>query len=234
MRRAPEPDRVKLSPAWMALACIVSMAASFAAAPPTPLSAQDASPPDELSQLPPPDATPPGQTVIPDPDQFEAAAPTDDPELEADVRKLARQLRCPTCQALSIADSPSELAREMEGVIRLRLQEGMTPEEVRDSFVEAYGEWVLLSPDPRGFNLLVYILPFAVFLLGGGIVVVGMRRWLSVGEEEGSGTGSEGESGPGASPPPPAGGVDTPTETHLPGDRESPAREKGAQPAPPA
>jgi cytochrome c-type biogenesis protein CcmH len=127
---------------------------------------------------------PPTQTVIPDPDVFEAAAPTDDPELEAKVRKLARQLRCPTCQALSIADSPSELAREMEGVIRLRLQEGMSPEEVRKSFVDSYGEWVLLSPDPAGFNLLVYVLPFAVVLAGGAIVVVAMRRWLAASPPE--------------------------------------------------
>jgi cytochrome c-type biogenesis protein CcmH len=127
----------------------------------------------------PPPAPVPGQPVIPDPDQFEAAAPTDDPELEAQVRKLARQLRCPTCQALSIADSPSELAREMEGVIRMRLQEGMSPEEVRQTFVEAYGEWVLLSPNPSGFNLLVYLLPLGVLLVGGVIVVVGMRRWLA-------------------------------------------------------
>jgi cytochrome c-type biogenesis protein CcmH/NrfF len=117
--------------------------------------------------------------VPPDPTRFEANAPTDDPVLEAQVRKLARQLRCPTCQALSIADSPSELAREMEGVIRMRLQEGMTPEQVRASFVNSYGEWVLLSPDPTGFNLLVYVLPFAVLLLGAGIVTRGMRKWLA-------------------------------------------------------
>jgi cytochrome c-type biogenesis protein CcmH len=120
----------------------------------------------------------PGQAVVPDPEQFEATAPTDDPELEADVRKLARQLRCPTCQALSIADSPSELAREMEGVIRQRLQAGMTPEEVRESFVASYGEWVLLSPNPSGFNLLVYFLPLVVLLIGGVIIFVGVRRWL--------------------------------------------------------
>jgi cytochrome c-type biogenesis protein CcmH/NrfF len=141
---------------------------------PQPLAATGGS-----AQAPPvPGSQSPPQTVIPDPDQFEASAPTDDAELEAQVQRLARQLRCPTCQALSIADSPSELAREMEGVIRLRLQEGMTPEQVRQSFVNAYGEWVLLSPEPAGFNLLVYILPFAVFVLGGGIVVAGMRKWL--------------------------------------------------------
>jgi cytochrome c-type biogenesis protein CcmH len=135
--------------------------------------------PSPLAQAPP--ST---QTVVPDPDVFEAAAPTDDPELEAKVRKLARQLRCPTCQALSIADSPSELAREMEGVIRLRLQEGMTPEQVRQSFVDSYGEWVLLSPEPTGFNLLVYILPFVAVAVGGAIVVVGMRRWLAAARPE--------------------------------------------------
>ena len=128
------------------------------------------------------------RAIVPDPEQFDATAPTDDAELEADVRKLARQLRCPTCQALSIADSPSELAREMEGVIRLRLQEGMTPEEVRESFVDAYGEWVLLSPRPAGFNLLIYVLPFAVLLLGGVIVILGMRKWLGTPTDPNEGT----------------------------------------------
>lgn len=135
------------------------------------------------------------QQVIPDPDQFEATAPTDDPELEAQVRKLASQLRCPTCQALSIADSPSELAREMEGVIRMRLQEGMTPEEVRASFVDAYGEWILLSPDPSGFNLLIYILPVVVLLLGAGLVVGGMRKWLVQPGEAADGTAAGTEAG---------------------------------------
>lgn len=125
-----------------------------------------------------------GDVVIPDPEGFEAAAPTDDPELEAEVRRIAGQLRCPTCQALSIADSPSELSREMEGVIRDRLLEGMTAEEVRQSFVEAYGEWILLSPEPSGFNLLAYILPFVFLLIGGGVIVVGVRRWVAASPEE--------------------------------------------------
>lgn len=132
--------------------------------------------------------TPPGQSVIPDPDHFEATARTDDAELEAQVRKLAKELRCPTCQALSIYDSPSELAREMKGQIRARLQEGMTPEEVRASFVDAYGEWVLLSPEPSGFNLLIYVLPVLVLLIGAGIVLIGMRRWLV--QPEGGPSGS--------------------------------------------
>lgn len=142
----------------------------------------------------------PPTTTVPDPASFEAAAPTDDPELEAQVRKLASELRCPTCQALSIADSPSELAREMEGVIRDRLQSGMSPEEVRRSFVDSYGEWVLLSPNPAGFNLFVYLLPLAVLLVGGAVIVVGVRRWtqapahpFAVAAGESDGTAGDGD-----------------------------------------
>jgi cytochrome c-type biogenesis protein CcmH len=98
-------------------------------------------------------------------------------ETEMMVRSLAAELRCPVCQGVSIQESPTELALEMKGVIRGLLQEGKTPEEVKDYFVDRYGEWVLLEPRREGFNWLVYILPFVV--LGAGLVVVGrtVQRW---------------------------------------------------------
>ena len=132
---------------------------------------------------------PPGM-IVPNPGDFEASVPFEDPELEATVRMLARELRCPTCQALSIEDSPSELSQQMKEVIRDRLREGMTPEEVRQHFVAAYGEWILLSPTPTGFNLLVYVLPFVALLIGTAVVIVGMRRWMGAGAPEGSTSGS--------------------------------------------
>lgn len=169
--RAPAPTRARRTagvPHAAAVALVLLVAGT-----PSALAPQEA-----------PETTPPDRTVVPDPSTFDASAPTDDPELEARVRALASQLRCPTCQALSIADSPSELAREMEGVIRIRLQEGMSPEEIRRSFVDSYGEWILLSPEPSGFNLLVYLLPLAAVLIGSAIVITAVRRWLSTPEPE--------------------------------------------------
>lgn len=121
----------------------------------------------------------PQGTVVPDPDVFQESQPFEDPEMEATVRMLATQLRCPTCQALSIEDSPSELSQQMKAVIRDRLREGMTPDEVKAHFVAAYGEWILLSPTPSGFNLLVYLLPLAAVLMGGGLIAVAMRKWMA-------------------------------------------------------
>ncbi|HUF27346.1 MAG TPA: cytochrome c-type biogenesis protein [Gemmatimonadaceae bacterium] len=101
-----------------------------------------------------------------------------DPTLEAMTRKVAGELRCPVCQGLSINDSPAELAVQMKDVIRDKLAAGETPEEVKAYFIERYGEWVLLAPDPRGINLAVYILPALALLGGAGMIVFAVRRWL--------------------------------------------------------
>lgn len=101
------------------------------------------------------------------------AAPVD----EAQVTAIASQLRCVVCQNLSVADSPSEMARQMRGVIRERLARGETPEQVMAYFVDKYGEWILLSPRPQGFNLVVWVAPFAGLFAGLGIVLLVVLRW---------------------------------------------------------
>ena len=105
------------------------------------------------------------------------AAPPPGSVNEDTVREIAAQLRCVVCQNLSVADSPSEMANQMRGIIRERLQAGDTPEQVVTYFVDKYGEWILLSPRPRGFNLLVWVLPFAGIAVGLVVVLLLARRW---------------------------------------------------------
>lgn len=104
--------------------------------------------------------------------------PAAETHLDEDVRAIALDLRCPVCQNLSVGDSPSELAQEMRQLIREQLQQGKTPGEVLDYFVARYGEWILLAPPKRGFNLVIWLFP--VVLVPAGIVVVYLaaRRWV--------------------------------------------------------
>ncbi|ATB32653.1 cytochrome c-type biogenesis protein [Melittangium boletus] len=92
------------------------------------------------------------------------------PPLEARVQVLGKELRCAVCQGLSVADSPSSMARAQLDKIRELVTEGKTDQEVRDYFVARYGEWVLLQPNADGFNLLVWLGPVAL-LLGGAFVI---------------------------------------------------------------
>ena len=102
--------------------------------------------------------------------------------LEARTTAVAAELRCPVCQGLSIQDSPSELSQEMRGMVRDQLRAGKTPSEIKAFFVSKYGEWILLTPNARGFNLLLYILPFALLLGGMAVIVVLVRRWTHAAE----------------------------------------------------
>jgi len=98
-------------------------------------------------------------------------------DLEDRVREVASELRCVVCQNLSVADSPSDLAKEMRNLVREQVQQGKSREEIQAYFVSRYGEYVLLSPPKRGFNLLVWGLPFLAIAVGGGVVYLVARRW---------------------------------------------------------
>jgi cytochrome c-type biogenesis protein CcmH len=97
--------------------------------------------------------------------------------LEDRVRAIASQLRCPVCQNLSVADSPSEMAQQMRAVIRERLAAGQSRGEIEGYFVGKYGQWILLSPRRSGFNLVLWIGPFAAAALGLLIAARLVHRW---------------------------------------------------------
>jgi cytochrome c-type biogenesis protein CcmH len=109
--------------------------------------------------------------------QSSAPAAPARPVSEQDVYEVAAQLRCVVCQTLSVADSPSEMATQMRGIVRERLAAGESPAQVRQYFVERYGDWILLAPPRRGFTLLVWLAPFVAVLVGVVIVAVRLKGW---------------------------------------------------------
>jgi cytochrome c-type biogenesis protein CcmH len=99
-----------------------------------------------------------------------------DPTLEARARALSAELRCMVCQNQSIDDSDAPLAADIRVLLRERIEAGDTDEQVMDFLVARYGEFVLLKPRLNAHTALLWITPFAVLLIGGGIAALGWRR----------------------------------------------------------
>ncbi len=91
--------------------------------------------------------------------------------LESLTEKVSSLMRCPVCQGLSVADSPTPLAAAMKNEVRDLLAAGYSRDQVLDYFEQSYGEFIRLAPHARGFNLTVWLAPLALLLLGVALIL---------------------------------------------------------------
>lgn len=99
----------------------------------------------------------------------------DDPALEERARSLSLNLRCLVCQNQSIDDSNAELARDLRLLVRERLVEGDSDDEVINYVVSRYGEFVLLTPRFSVQTVLLWGAPLLIFLAGAAVMIVNAR-----------------------------------------------------------
>lgn len=97
---------------------------------------------------------------------WRALAPPREVSLHDRAVAVETTLRCPTCQGLSIADSPSPIAAGMRQQVEHQLAAGATPDQVRSYFTARYTDWILLDPPRRGVGWLVWLAPPALLLAG--------------------------------------------------------------------
>ncbi|GEM_PF-335785 len=104
-----------------------------------------------------------------------ADSPTDQ-----EVSKIGRELKCPVCQNISVADSASELAGQMRATIKEKLEAGESKQDIIRFFVDRYGEEVLLNPPKDGFTSLVWLVPPVLISLMGAALFLSFRRNTSL------------------------------------------------------
>jgi cytochrome c-type biogenesis protein CcmH len=106
-----------------------------------------------------------------------AAWPRPDHSVPARVRGLAQELRCVDCEGLSVWDSGTDSAKATRRDIAARIRAGQGDGEIRQAYVDRYGESVLLKPSSDGVGLLVWALPVLVLVLAAGGLALALRRW---------------------------------------------------------
>ena len=84
-----------------------------------------------------------------------------------DENKIYKNLRCLICQGQSVAESNTEFAQTIKLVVQDLIVEGKTENEIYTFLTEKYGEWILYKPQFNQQNLVLWKLPYLIFLIGG-------------------------------------------------------------------
>ena len=102
-----------------------------------------------------------------EPDEF-----LQNPKKELRARNISKNIRCLVCQNQSIDESSAPLAKDLRILIRKKIKQGNSDEEIYDFLTERYGDFILLNPPFKISTLFLWILPF-VFLAVGIFVIFG-------------------------------------------------------------
>ena len=97
-------------------------------------------------------------------------------EDENKLLKVYKNLRCLVCQGQSIADSNSDFAATIKLVVQDQFNEGKTEDEIYKFLTSKYGEWIVYQPTFSKNNFLLWILPYALFIFGGFIIFLLVKK----------------------------------------------------------
>ena len=112
--------------------------------------------------------------IIPGSAMAQGSDPTDD-----EVNAIAKELYCPVCENISLDACGTTACEQWRGIIRDKLKEGWSEDEIKTYFVDQYGDRVMAEPPRQGFNWLVYIVPLLVFIIGIILLYRAFQIWRS-------------------------------------------------------
>ena len=98
------------------------------------------------------------------------------PKQEMRARNISKNIRCLVCQNQSIDDSSAPLAKDLRALIRIKVQENDTDEEIYKFLTDRYGDFILLKPPFKINTFLLWSLPFVFVIIGIFILFVHNKK----------------------------------------------------------
>ena len=87
-----------------------------------------------------------------------------------ELKKISKNIRCLICQGQSIDGSNSDFANNIKYIILKKLNEGSSEDEIYDFLKSKYGDWIVYKPEFKLYNLLLWLIPYFIFFIGGILI----------------------------------------------------------------
>ena len=86
------------------------------------------------------------------------------------VDKISKNLRCLICQGQSVYDSQSDFALSIKKLIKNNINDGKSEKQIYDYLKNQYGEWIIYDPEFNKKNLILWLFPLILFVIGGLLI----------------------------------------------------------------
>ena len=100
----------------------------------------------------------------------------DNSQQEQQYQQLTKELRCLVCQNQNLADSDAGLAKDLKDQVAEFVMAGQDSETIKSYMVERYGDFVTYDPPMNASTVFLWFSPLVVFLIGGLILFINIRK----------------------------------------------------------
>jgi cytochrome c-type biogenesis protein CcmH len=100
----------------------------------------------------------------------------DKAQIDKTAREIEDNLIAPCCWTQPVSQHPSEVSEKIRKEVHEMVAAGKSRDEILDFYVAEYGERILATPRAKGFNRLVYILPWLALILGAWLLVILLKK----------------------------------------------------------
>jgi cytochrome c-type biogenesis protein CcmH len=98
--------------------------------------------------------------------ETEAPVVSVDEVTDDEVNDVAKDLYCPVCENTPLDVCPTQACADWRELIRTKLAQGESKQDIFDYFVRQYGDNALARPPRTGINFVLWLLPFVAVGLG--------------------------------------------------------------------
>jgi len=96
--------------------------------------------------------------------------------INQNYKEITKKLRCMTCQNQTVYESDAEFSKDIKKIVKEKLDQGQTSEQIEDFLVKRFGEYILFKPRLNVKNLFLWIMPFVLICLSAIILVIRLKN----------------------------------------------------------
>ena len=86
------------------------------------------------------------------------------------INKISKNIRCLICQGQSVYDSHSDFAESIKLIIRQKLEDGKSEDQIYNFLKDKYGQWIIYEPEFNKNTFFLWLLPIILFIIGGFLI----------------------------------------------------------------